>query len=98
MERVFREEYDHRRAEQEAAHFIAFLEDDLLIVVAPFPNFADTRWVDGAMLDGGHAADDGRADQDQDEWAKPGLEDANDPLVAGEQSRYATCGRRIDRE
>jgi hypothetical protein len=45
-ERVFREEHDHRRAEQEAAHFIAFLQDDLLVVVAPFTDFADTRWVD----------------------------------------------------
>ncbi len=71
-----REEHDDRRAEQEAAHFLALPEHDILLVVTPFADHARTRRIDHAVPDGGHATDDGGADQGQHEGAVGRVEDA----------------------
>ncbi|MNK97623.1 hypothetical protein D3C87_1179670 [compost metagenome] len=48
------------------------------------------------MPDGGHAADDGGADQGHDEGAVGRVEHADDALVAGEQTGNAARRRRVD--
>lgn len=85
-------------AEQEAAHFLAALQVDVLVGVVPFAQLAGARRVDQTVPDRGHAADDGGADQHQHEGAELAIEHADHALVAGEQAWHAPGGGGVDGE
>ena len=91
-------EQHHGGAEQKAAHFLAALQVNVLVGVTPLAQLAGARGVDHTVPDGGHAADDGGADQYQHKGAKLALEHADHALVARKQAGYAARGGGVDRE
>ena len=64
--------------------------------IHPPPDPARPRRVDGAVPDGGHAADDGGPHQHQRPGAKGAVEQADDAFVAGKEAGYAGGGGGAD--
>jgi hypothetical protein len=98
-ERAFGEEHDHRRAEQEAAHFLAFLSDRLLIrrsairASSPLRGGLTTPCQTVAMLPT-MVAPTSTSTKGPNSDSKH----ADHAFVAGEQAGHAARGGRVDRE
>lgn len=98
LQRALGHEQHDGGAEQEASHFFAALQADVLVGIAPFAQLAGAWRVDHAVPDGGHAAHHGGADQYQHEGAEFALKHADHALVARKQAGHATGGGGVDRE
>ena len=62
---VLWKQHDHGGAQQEAAHFLTFLQLYILSVVTPLAHDARAWWVDLTVPNRGHAANDGGANEHQ---------------------------------
>ena len=85
--RATREQHHHRRAEQEAAHFVTLLQRDGCVAIAPLAQPARPGWVDHAMPHRGHAAHDGGPHQHHGEGPVQPLKQTDHALRCGRTGR-----------